>query len=266
MKNLLKLVVFSDLDGTLLDHETYQWDAARPALQRLGALGIPVVLASSKTASEIRPLQEQMGLTGLPAIVENGAGVIGLHETDPADAYSALRDALDRIPTHLRTQFRGFGDMTVSELARLTGLPQDAAQLAKARDYSEPGVWSGNDAELAQFHADLQEHGITAQRGGRFLTLSFGRTKASAMDNVIDALGAKKTLALGDAPNDIAMLEKADMGVIIANPHRPPLPVLAGEHDGRITRTHDAGPLGWNASVNAIIDTLPLAEGHTPDG
>jgi mannosyl-3-phosphoglycerate phosphatase len=266
MKNLLKLVVFSDLDGTLLDHVTYQWDAARPALQRLEALGIPVVLASSKTASEIRPLQEQMGLTGLPAIVENGAGVIGLHDTDPADACSALRDALDRIPTHLRTQFRGFGDMTVSELARLTGLPQDAAQLAKARDYSEPGVWSGNDAELAQFHTHLQEHGITAQRGGRFLTLSFGRTKASAMDSVIDALGAKKTLALGDAPNDIAMLERTDMGVIIANPHRPPLPELAGERDGRITRTNDAGPVGWNASVNAILDTLPLVEGHKPDG
>ena len=54
------LVVFSDLDGTLLDHDTYAWDAAKPALTRLALLGCPVILTSSKTAAEITVLQADM--------------------------------------------------------------------------------------------------------------------------------------------------------------------------------------------------------------
>ena len=69
---------------------------------------------------------------------------------------------------------------------------------------------------------------------------------------------AERCVALGDAPNDITMLEAADYGIIIANPHRAPLPPLNGEDEGRISRTLDAGPLGWNTAVCALLDTLEL--------
>jgi mannosyl-3-phosphoglycerate phosphatase len=88
------------------------------------------------------------------------------------------------------------------------------------------------------------------------LTLSFGRTKADAMTQVIHALKPDLTLALGDAPNDVEMLEQADLGVIVANPHHASLPLLAGERDGRIIRTRDPGPVGWNIAVNEILDRL----------
>lgn len=261
MKNPPKLVVFSDLDGTLLDHETYRWDAAIPALDRLRALGVPLVLASSKTAAEITLLQREMFLTRYPAIVENGSGVIGLTDQTQEDAYPVLRQHLDRISDDLRGFFRGFGDMTVNEVAALTGLSTNAASLAKTRRFSEPGLWAGNADTLDQFTTALAAHGITAQSGGRFLTLSFGKTKADAMDSIIQVLRPEQTLALGDAPNDIAMLDKADHGVIIANPYRAPLPGMPGEVDGRISRTKDAGPSGWNIAVNAWLDALGLSTG-----
>ena len=47
------LIIFSDLDGTLLDHDDYRWQAADPALARLRAANIPLVLNSSKTVPEI---------------------------------------------------------------------------------------------------------------------------------------------------------------------------------------------------------------------
>jgi mannosyl-3-phosphoglycerate phosphatase len=40
--------VFTDLDGTLLDHETYSWEAARPALERLELSGILWILVTRK--------------------------------------------------------------------------------------------------------------------------------------------------------------------------------------------------------------------------
>ena len=70
-----RLLLFSDLDGTLLDHDSYDWSPAKPALKKLAASNIPVVLNSSKTAGEIRTVREQLGNTA-PFIVENGAAVI----------------------------------------------------------------------------------------------------------------------------------------------------------------------------------------------
>jgi mannosyl-3-phosphoglycerate phosphatase len=266
MKNPPKLVVFSDLDGTLLDHETYLWKPAESALRRLAALRVPVVLTSSKTACEMKVLQDDMGLGDWPAIVENGAGVIGLSDVHPPEIYSDLRKALDRLPARLRQSFQGFGDLTVEEISTLTGLPNADAQRAKARRYSEPGLWSGTDKTLAEFTSALARESLMAQQGGRFLTVSFGRTKADAMDTVIKTLRAEITLALGDAPNDFAMLEKADLGVIVANPHRAVPPLLSGEKDGRIMRTQALGPAGWNHAVHGILDELGFAEGRTLNG
>jgi mannosyl-3-phosphoglycerate phosphatase len=266
MTKFLKLAVFTDLDGTLLDHNTYSWDAARPALDRLVRLQCPIVLASSKTAAEVLALQDSMALSGQPALVENGSGLIGLSGAHSPRSYAALRQTLDLLPANLRAQFNGFGDMSGEELSSLTGLSPEAAALAKARDYSEPGLWTGNEADLETFAKTLVQHGVFAQRGGRFLTLSFGRTKADAMAEIIRTLKPDVTLALGDAPNDVAMLEQADFGVIVANPHHAPLPRLRGETEGRIIRTQEPGPLGWNVAVNTILDTLFPEQGHMSHG
>src|SRR5215211_6339369 len=67
-------VVFSDLDGTLLDHETYAFDAARPALDRVERDGIPLVLCSSKTRAEIEPLRAELR-NRHPFVSENGGAV-----------------------------------------------------------------------------------------------------------------------------------------------------------------------------------------------
>ena len=63
------LIVFTDLDGTLLDHHSYSWRAASPAMAKLAANGIPLIFNSSKTAAEMRHLQNAMGIRA-PFIVE----------------------------------------------------------------------------------------------------------------------------------------------------------------------------------------------------
>lgn len=65
------LLVFTDLDGTLLDHHTYSWQPARPALERLDGLKIPLILCSSKTSPEMLGLRAELG-NRHPFIVENG--------------------------------------------------------------------------------------------------------------------------------------------------------------------------------------------------
>ena len=254
------LIVFTDLDGTLLDHETYAWHAAEPALSALRERGAPLVLASSKTAAEIAPLRAELAFAHCPAIVENGAGVLapdGEEQDAATDDHARLRAILADAPDALRARFTGFADMGIAGIMEATGLSGEAARRAADRRFSEPGLWSGDAAGRDRFTAWLKDRGVHARAGGRFLTLCFGASKAGRMDAITEHLfpGARPfTVALGDAPNDIEMLEAADRAFIVANPRGTPLPRLAGEDDGTITRTRKAGPAGWNAAVLSVLD------------
>ncbi|WP_281954588.1 HAD-IIB family hydrolase [Pseudophaeobacter arcticus] len=260
MTNLHRLMVFTDLDGTLIDHVTYRWDAAQQALTALQRLSAAVVLASSKTAAEIGALRSDLELEDWPAIVENGAGILSPHGkcVPQAAHYQAVRSVLDGLPGPLRRCFRGFGDVTADQLVEMTGLARPQAKLAQQRAFSEPGQWLGTAQQRSDFLAYLLEQGVTAQQGGRFLTLSFGGNKADQLLKIVQSYQPQHTIALGDAPNDIQMLEKVDFGVVVANPHRAPLPLLKGEARGQILRTKEAGPVGWNTAVLQLLDRLHM--------
>ena len=247
----MNLALFSDLDGTLLDHATYSFQAAMPAIKKLQEHRIPLVLASSKTAPEIATIRESMGMSDWPAIVENGGGILPAGQLDitQSDEYHVLHKALSSIP-HTEC-FRGFADMSVDEVAELTGLSADAAALAKQRAFSEPGLFKGTDQQQSEFLAGLSRKHITAREGGRFLTLSFGHTKAGRLKEIAKKLGAQTTIALGDAPNDRELLLAADYPVIVRNVHAPDMGDIPGA-----TRTEALGPEGWNSAVLILLHNL----------
>jgi hydroxymethylpyrimidine pyrophosphatase-like HAD family hydrolase len=59
-----------------------------------------------------------------------------------------------------------------------------------------------------------------------------------------------KTIAIGDSGNDVAMLEKADLALIIRSPvHAPPkLKRLRG-----FFISEEFGPRGWNSGLRKIL-------------
>ena len=255
-----QLIVFTDLDGTLLDHETYSHAEAEPALDRLRALGIPLILASSKTAAELVPLRQELGFAHCEAIIENGSGIL---EPDGAnqpaeDRYGAIRQALGELPAGLRRQFQGFGDCSAAEVAARTGLTVAQAAKAKERRFSEPGLWLGSEAGRREFVTAINARGLSALQGGRFMTLSFGGNKAERMLEIVRRRSAASrkpfSVALGDADNDLAMIRRADLGVIIPNPAHAGIPRLDEEADGRVIRAAAPGPKGWNGIIVALLN------------
>lgn len=261
--SISNLIVVTDLDGTLLDHETYAYSPAEPALRQLRDLGVPLVLASSKTAAEIQPLRDRLGFSHCEAIVENGSGILEPHEStgQSDETYRRLRRTLNQLPGALRGQYQGFGDWTAQEVSERTGLSIEDAGNARIRRFSEPGLWLGSDADRDRFITAARAAGLTVQQGGRFLTLSFGGNKAERMMEIAgrrhraDRGGKPYIVALGDAQNDVAMIEQADLGVIIPNPAHKGLPRLEGEDTGRIIRAASAGPAGWNEIIMSLLET-----------
>lgn len=264
MKARPTVLVFSDLDGTLLDHTSYSWQAAAPALSVLRAEKCGLILASSKTAAEIEKLRSDIGFADWPSIVENGGGVFepGESGADDSPIYRILRTRLSNLPIG----FVGFGDMAISEVCDRTGLSEQEARQAKMRRFSEPGVWTGSDDAFHDFTSAATAAGLLVQRGGRFHSVSFGGTKADRMDDLIARFSPDLTIALGDAPNDTQMLERADYGVIVANHHTSQLPRLQGEETGRIRRTLREGPEGWSDAVFEILDEISMVRDKSSHG
>ena len=214
----------------------------------------------------MRPIAEAIGIA-YPMIVENGAGVVGLGEkgalaeAHSSSPYSHLRGILRELPKELADCFEGFGDWDAARVASETGLPLPSAELARHRHFSEPGRFTGSEAQKQAFIALLDAQGFTAVQGGRFFTLMPKTSKAERMAEVVAHYqrmsGGEtiKTVALGDAPNDLAMLEAADCGIIIANPAHRSLPVTERERAGAILRSEQTGPEGWNIMIHQLVAT-----------
>ncbi len=252
---MAKLTVFTDLDGTLLDHDTYSYDKALPALAALRERGARLVLASSKTAAEIEPLRAELGFGDCPAIVENGAGILTSTSDGASSRYGELRSLMDRIDPALRAEFRGFADLGPDAVQKHTGLAADQVARAMQRQFSEPGIFVGGLSQETAFVAALSHLGLNARYGGRFLTISFGANKADRLKELQREFGGR-SIALGDAPNDVEMIEAANLGIIVLNKQGRPVPRLRGEGNGTIIRTTEEGPAGWNSAVLAELELM----------
>lgn len=264
-----QLVVVTDLDGTLLDHHTYSYKPAVPALNALAELGIPVVLNSSKTRAEIRTLREQLS-NRHPFIVENGAATFWESGYFPADGdsgnlqtYSAglprrqIVDALNELRKTRGYRFEGFSDWTEQQIATITGLDLESASRAAQREFSEPLLWEDTQERRKEFLQQLTERGLQGLQGGRFLSISGQYDKSSSLAFLRQQYEALNGLpctivALGDSPNDIAMLDHAEIAVIISSPKSDQI-VLTGPD--RIIKTSQPGPDGWNAAIQEILAT-----------
>ena len=69
-QNTVKTVIFTDLDGTLLDRKNYSYEAAVDSINYLKDHKIPVIFCSAKTRQEQEYYRQIMGMFH-PFIVEN---------------------------------------------------------------------------------------------------------------------------------------------------------------------------------------------------
>lgn len=266
------VLIFTDLDGTLLDHHTYSFEPALPALKALKEKNIPLIICTSKTRAEIEKWRLELD-NDHPFISENGGAIFipedyfshkFCYEKEKGNylvielgkPYSKLREILNRIRNSLHLGLKGFGDLSFEEVARLCGFSPEEARLAKKREYDEPFLLDEVSAiQNVREMAGLSNLQIT--RGGRFFHLMGENDKGEALRLLADIYRKEtepiETIALGDSLNDLPMLRAADHPVLVQK--------LDGSYDPDVKLSNlrlapGIGPAGWCKSVLELLNTL----------
>ena len=267
-------IVFTDLDGTLLDENTYAWDEALPALDLCKRMKIPIILVSSKTRAEIEVLYHTLALSA-PFVSENGGGIFfpgkkgappcpgsifdrGLWKFSLGVPYTSLIQVLREIEIELGLDIRGFSGMKIEEISSLTGLDMEASQRASLREFDEPFLIHPDGAFEKKALFDLTARkGLTVTEGGRFYHLQGKHDKGKAVEKIIAWFQKKGrevlSIGLGDSPNDFSMLKKVHRPFLIRSERN--YPGIKDNIQGLVI-TEEKGPAGWNTAILNTINNI----------
>jgi mannosyl-3-phosphoglycerate phosphatase len=272
----MKQIIFTDLDGTLLDSKTYSYEKSLAAINRLKESGIPIIFCSAKTRAEQEIYRRELGLFH-PFAVENGGAIFipcayfpfpfdyhkavdNLLAIELAIPHSRVRKLLAKIGGENDFRFKGFEDMSAAEAAEITGLSLESARLAKQREYDEPVVIASEakqsritSKDMSEFLAKLGEAGLNWSYGGRLYHVMGGGGKGKAVE-ILSGLyrkmwGEIRTVGLGNGLNDLPMLLQVD------------IPILVQKRDHswedidlpRLRKIQGVGPEGWSRAIVEIF-------------
>ncbi len=276
-----KIVVFTDLDATLLDPHTYSWEPALEALDKLKRLGAGLVLVSSKTLVEMKSIAEGLGFHD-PMIVENGGGIVWkrsspidlrawgpenlVEHCDDEDSlllplgtkHDVLLKFLEEISTDTGVPVRSFSRMTIAEVCSLTGLDEFEARKAQQRLFDEPFLVLGSSSgeDIRKLQSAAKARGLEVVQGGRFWHLMGHQGKGAAVSLLMKAY--KKffeeifTVGLGDSPNDLEFLRLVDQAMILGGARE----ISASEAPLGAMRVAEVGPVGWNRAMGTLLSSL----------
>jgi len=275
-------LISTDLDGTLLDHHTYSWQAAKEALNRCHELNVPVIINTSKAQSEVTEILTELGFQA-PFIVENGSAmliplsfasdiekIVSLDQRSMIDGeYLLVRFGVNRqtiltfiqqIRDQYNWQFEGFSDWSVEQIAEHTGLSLKNAAQASQKYYSEPFIWNDTQDNLDQFKLKVEQAGLKCMKGGRFFHIQGQTNKARPLQWLLanqktifenqDSNSRIKLICLGDNHNDVDMLNIADYPVCVRSPIAD-YPSLITTNN--IIKTRAYGPEGWAEAMDSIL-------------
>jgi mannosyl-3-phosphoglycerate phosphatase len=269
-----KLLIITDLDGTLLDRKTYSFEPAEPALNLIRINGIPLILSSSKTRDEMELYRKKLE-NDHPFVSENGGSLFipknyfsfpipydrELDEyfvIELGTFYPQIIEVLESIKRETGIKIKGFSDLTQDELTSLCGLSLKEAEFAKKREYDEPFIVEGGEREVEIIKRKIEEKGMNYVWGGRFHHVLGKNDKGKAVE-ILKELYENEffsifTVGVGDSPNDLPMLLAVDHPIFLKEKEGPSLEIPLKIQN--LTMVEGSGPQAWNEAILNLLSQL----------
>jgi mannosyl-3-phosphoglycerate phosphatase family protein len=271
-----RLVVVTDIDGSLLEPGTRSLPDDRAALDFLAARGIPLVINSSRTRAEIERLHQTLHML-TPFISEHGSALFVPHgcfpfvpaRSQPALGGSVIEfgrryhdvvEGLRLTSRELGVEIVGFAELTIQDVARELGVAIVEAQLAKLREYTELfRIVDDKDATRSRLLKALRRRGLRCWRTGSHHLVTATPDHAESLRTLKamwrQAWGDPIMIGFGDSEDDVAWLRHADVAIIVQNDRTGvPARVLSKLPTVHVTRF--SGRHGWSEAVFEFVGAL----------
>ena len=229
MKKKFIVVIFTDLDGSLLHRDTFKFDSIKDYIKSLVSKGVIIIPNSSKTEKEIEKFNEELGVN-LPYISENGSSIHGLNLITSnfpdklvlsREKEELLKIYENKVPEKLKEKCFQISKMSKKEKENILGQKDEKLKDALNRKYTLPFLFKGDKNEKNRLLKILNLNSLTLQEGGRVSNLCDNINKVKSMNRVIKILKKTedkiKTIAVGDNFNDLEMLRNCDIPCLVFN-------------------------------------------------
>ena len=260
-----KILIFTDLDGSLLDKETFKFDVIKDYFKELVRNGIIIIPNSSKTEAELLDFNEQNNLD-LSFITENGSSIHGLnkiHQNLPDKIImSRTIDEIRNIyKTNISLDFKNktthILELEIEVQQKILGLPLDKIKLAIKRDHSLPIKFNGTEIEKKEFTKILKNSGLTIQTGGRIMNVCDNVNKSIAMSKALQLIRKQLddeiiTIGVGDNENDIEMIKQTDYPCLVKNDNFDSSLI----NIDNLIKSSEPSPLGWADVIKTAIQKI----------
>ncbi len=267
------MIIFTDIDGTIIDKETYSFQESIGTLNRVLNSKIPVILVSSKAAAEIELYRQRMGISD-PFVSENGGAVFipqdyfqeppegsikkgSYFVKELAILLSSLSDKIKAFKENLNDEIIFYTDLPAEELSALSNLPLEEAELSKKRDYDLPFiVKESSKLKDEDILSSANKAGLYVTKGGRYYHILSQSDKGKAVQYLKKEYSKYfdpvLSVGLGDGPNDLEMLQNVDQAVAVKKVDGTFAEVLI-QTIPSIIKTQKIGPAGWSEVISDLL-------------
>ena len=260
-----KIIIFTDLDGTLLNEENFSFKQIITFIKNLLKLdNFFIFFISSKTKEEMINLRKKMNIN-VPLIYENGAGIYDLKfcnlikeplKKNIVLAKQKIKEIKKKTNLFrgLKSSVRFLDSMDIKEVKIILGLPSDEIEFAIERKFSRLFLFNGDDSFLKNLKIQASENSLSINKGGRVYSISDNFTKADAFKFVKNKI--KKNyphssfIGLGDSENDKKLLEAVDFACIIKNKNKK---LNLNKKTNFIFRSKYEAPFGWREIIKKVM-------------
>ncbi len=232
-----KVIFMTDLDGTLLTDDKRILSQDMEALERFRAGGGIFTVATGRGYAMTRSIAEKLKLD-VPAVMFNGAAVYDFEQNKFLWRCEVGRHAreyivrlAERFPDigievlHERTIYAPYLNQTEQEHLDLESVIPDRSPLDDIPQDGWLKILIAHEPErldeIVEFiqSSDMKEAQWVRSAPVYYECLPSGVDKSTGYAELIKILGAEDrfTVASGDYMNDLAMIQKADLGVAVAS-------------------------------------------------
>ena len=265
MKQKKQIIIFTDLDGSLLDKDTFEFHEIKDYFRDLVSKGIKIIPNSSKTKAELSNFNKQYNLN-LSFIAENGSSIHGLnliHENLPNNIFlSRTVDEIYKIynqnvTDNLKEKVTFILNLKSNEQQEIFGLSLEKMSLAIKRDHSIPIQFNGTESEKKEFIKIMKNSGLTIQTGGRIMNVCDNVNKSVAMSEAIRLMTKELdneiiTIGVGDNENDIEMIKMTDYPCLVKNENFDSSLI----NIDNLIKSDEPSPNGWSDVIKTALQKI----------